>query len=224
LFISRPNRKMNRFEQNNIPFPKPIDIINNEVDWNGVNALQSTDALFRDGKPQDHPYYTSYTNGNAKFDYWKQFKDVNYSYTTNNASVYKGLGDLNDTRYAVWTPRERYLTLMSPKSLEFIQTIITRMLTGVHPEGKKIVVPIDTIKSVADSVYTAAHQDVNVMQKMIISFIVDTIKTEYVSEQRNSNLSIWVTKYDEESGMKQFNDVKLNQKMRLSDASFQWRY
>ena len=132
------------------------------------------------------------------------------------------MGDINDSRYAIWTPRERYLSLFSDRSLNFMQKAIAQMLEGVHPEGKVIAVPIDTIKSVADSVYEAAHQSVDVMQKMIISYIVNFIKVDYETEKQNNKLSIWVTKYDDSTGMKKFDGVKLNNRGRLN--TMQWRY
>jgi hypothetical protein len=206
-----------------VPFPKPQDIINSEVDFKAVKNLTSLDPLFKPGTPQDHPYYISYTEGNKEFNYWDEFGPTTYNYTTNNSATYKGLASVDDKyRYAVWTPRERYLNLFSDQSMNFMQRAIANLLEGVHPEGKTIMVPIDTIKSVASSVYTAAHQNVNVMQKMIISFIVETIKTDYGTEQKNKDLSIWVTKYDESTGMKQFNGIKLNKKMRTN--VMQWKY
>ena len=95
-----------------------------------------------------------------------------------------------------------------------MQGMITKFLTGVHPEGKNIVVPKDTIRSVADSVFQTSFANADQMQKQIISFIVAQIKEEYITTQKNNNLNIWVTKYDIDSGMKQFDDVKLNNKQR----------
>jgi hypothetical protein len=47
-----------------------------------------------------------------------------------------------------------------------------------------------------------------------VSLIVRAIKDEYETIAKNNSYSIWVTKYDTESGLKQFDDVKLNNKQR----------
>ena len=103
-----------------------------------------------------------------------------------------------------------------------MSAMITHYLKGVHPEGKNITVPEATIKSVADSVFQSTHASVQVMQEMVVNYIVQYIKDEYETTNKNNQLSIWVTKYDQETGLKQFNDVKLNAKGRPS--YFQWRY
>ena len=100
--------------------------------------------------------------------------------------------------------------------------MITHFLRGVHPEGKNIIVPESTIKSVGDSVFQNTFQSAQVMQEMIINFIVESIKAEYETVHKNNQLSAWVQKYDQETGLKQFNGVKLNNKMR--SAYMQWRY
>ena len=100
--------------------------------------------------------------------------------------------------------------------------MITSLLKGVHPEGKNIIVPTETIQSVADSVFQNTGQSAQVMQEMVINYIVESIKTEYANEQKNNAYSPWVQRYDQETGLKQFSDVKLNNKMR--SAYMQWRY
>ena len=39
------------------------NIINSNVDYQRIAQVQDTNLLFRPGKPQDHPYYNSYTEG-----------------------------------------------------------------------------------------------------------------------------------------------------------------
>ena len=99
---------------------------------------------------------------------------------------------------------------------------ITKGLAGVHPEGKNIIVPNDTIKSFADSVFLNTTQSVDVMQQMIINYIITTIKSEYEVIENNNKLDIWVTKYDLNSGMQKFNDIKLNNKQRKYGTM--WNY
>jgi len=103
---------------------------------------------------------------------------------------------------------------MSDKSIAFMSRIITKQLDGVHPEGKNIIVPNDTIRSVADSIYQTSVQSADVMQKMTINYITNAIRDEYQQIENNNKLDIWVTKYDIDSGLQQFNGIKLNSKQR----------
>jgi hypothetical protein len=64
---------------------------------------------------------------------------------------------------------------------------------------------------------------VDVLQEMTVNFIVNTVKAEFETTQKNNKLSIWVTNYDVGSGMKKFNDIKLNRKMRTGN-NMQWKY
>lgn len=118
-------------------------------------------------------------------------------------------------RYQVYASEtEKKRLLFSESSIATMQKAITFFLQGVHPEGKNIVVPRSTIVSVADSFYETTPAHLDVLQRMVVNFIVAQVKEEYETVTKNNKLSIWVTKYDVESGMQQFNDVKLNNKKR----------
>ena len=192
-------------------------------EWAGRNDLTNV-AYY----PQElntlaqHPYFYSYMDFNAD-----KYTEFTPQHNGNNASThysnYAGEFPLNGlTRYAGYVPNDRYLSLFSDHSIKFMSRMITHLLKGVHPEGKNIIVPDATIQSVADSVFQNTGQSVDVMQKMIINYIVQDFKTEYETIKKNNKLSIWVQKYDRSTGMKQFGDVKLNQKSR--NAYFQMRY
>jgi hypothetical protein len=169
-----------------------------------------------------HPYYNTFT------DYQKPYTFYNDQKLGNNVSTssknYSGEFPINSNyRYAAgYMPSDRYMAFFSDQSIKFMSSMITHQLKGVHPEGKNIIVPDSTIRSVADSVYQNTFQSAQVMQEMVIGFIVESIRTEYETITKNNNLSAWVQKYDQETGMKQFNGVKLNNKMR--SAYMQWRY
>ena len=136
---------------------------------------------------------------------------------------YKGLGDINTNyRYAVFRSQEMYDYFMSKPSIELMSREITRKLAGVHPEGKNIIVPEYSIRAVADSMYQNQRMEVKVMQEMTINFIVNSIRSEYQILDNNSKLSAWVQKYDIDSGLQRFNDIKLNRKQRNSYMA--WRY
>ena len=117
-----------------------------------------------------------------------------------------------------------YDYFMSKPSIDLMSREITRKLEGVHPEGKRIVVPDYSILSVADSMYQNQRMEVKVMQEMTINFIVNSIKSEYQILENNNKLSIWVQKYDVDSGLQRLSngDIKLNRKQRNSYMA--WRY
>lgn len=118
-------------------------------------------------------------------------------------------------RYQIYSSEtEKKRLLFSESSINTMSKAITYFLQGVHPEGKNIVVPQSTIVSVADSFYETTPAHLDVLQRMVVNYIVTQIKEEYATLEKNNNLSIWVTRYDVESGMQQFNDIKLNNKKR----------
>lgn len=171
---------------------------------------------------QAHPYYNSFVEFQQPYTYFnEQHFGNNASTSTNN---YANEFPLNrNYRYAGgFTPSERYLSLFSDKSMHFMSAMITQGLKGVHPQNKNIVVPRATIESVADSVYQNTGQSAQIMQQMVISYIIDYVRTEFANTQKNNAYSAWVQKYDEETGLQQFSDVKLNNRMR--SAYFQIRY
>jgi len=169
---------------------------------------------------RDSPYQYTYTSNNMPY----KFTDYN-SITTESAHSYGGLGELNGNyRYILYNrdAGERYPVLMSPESFRFMSKEITRQLAGVHPEGKNIIIPDHTIKSVADSVYEANPMAVDVLQQMTINYIVNQIKTEFETIQQNNKLSIWVQRYDTSTGLQRLNGIKLNNKSKKGQQY--WNY
>lgn len=186
-------------------------------------AHQQYTLLHADGNGvQAHPYYKTYTDFQKPYDMFdKGFYGNNNSTSTDN---YAGEFPLNSNyRYAAgYSANERYISLFSDRSIDFMRRMITKLLDGVHPEGKNIIVPASTVYSVADSVFQNTGQSVQVMQEMVINFIVQDLKTEWETIKKNNSLSPWVQRYDQASGLQQFNDIKLNNKMR--SAYMQLRY
>ena len=180
--------------------------------------------------PQAHPYYYQTIGDRNIGEYgsstdWTSFKKgrgalTEATYTMNNVSTnareaYSGEYPQNaNYRYYGYTGRDRYAQLMSNESIMWMQGMITKFLQGIHPQGKKVIVSVDQIRSMADSVFQTGFADAENMQKMTVSLIVRAIKDEYETIAKNNSYSIWVTKYDTESGLKQFDDVKLNNKQR----------
>ena len=171
---------------------------------------------------QSHPYYKTYT------DFQKQYTYFNTQHLGNNDSTssknISGEFPINSSyRYAAgYMPNDNFLSFYSDANIAYMGKLITLGLKGVHPEQKNIIVPPETIRSVADSVYESTGQSAEVMQHMVVNYIIDSIKTEYYNTLKNFSYSPWIQKYDQETGLKQFDDIKLNNKMR--NAYMQWRY
>ena len=165
-----------------------------------------------------NPFTQTWIESNSPFN---QYTPT--SVTDNSLDIYKGLGDVNvNYRYLFFRSQDTYNAFMSQSSMRLMSTEITRKLEGVHPEGKNIIVPDDMIRSVADSMYENSRMDINVLQEMTINYIVNSIRTEYDVINNNNKLSIWVTKYDIDSGLQRTNGIKLNRKQR--NSYYYWKY
>lgn len=163
---------------------------------------------------QSHPYYQEWKNLTTVYNPFEG-AEYNINNDTTTSDVYKGLHSIQQNyRYFAFNPGDRYNMLMSNNSISVMSKYITEGLKGVHPDGKNIVVPDDTIRSVADSVYETSVQSANVMQKMVINYVINWIKNEYETIEKNNTYDIWKTKYDLDSDLQQFNGVKLNNKQR----------
>ena len=167
----------------------------------------------------DSLYFNEYVDANIPY------KFQNYTSQSNSSrDAMGGLGDINNNyRYLSFKGRQRYDDIYSKQTVSRISVEITKKLKGVHPEGKNIIVPVETISSVIDSVYNKTpYAEFDVMVDMVINYIVNQIKTEYQTIQQNNKLSIWVTNLDITTGMTRFSAPKLNNKTRLSYTH--WTY
>ena len=135
--------------------------------------------------------------------------------------IHKGQHPINGQyRYYGWVGDDRYNTLFPDKSIKFMSAMITNSLQGL--KDKPIVVPDVTIRSVADSVFQSSFANADQMQKMVVNFIVDSIREEHETIEKNNKLSAWVQKYDTDTGMKKFDTIKLNNKQRSHYTV--WKY
>ena len=116
-----------------------------------------------------------------------------------------------------------YHLFFSSENVAKISREVTKRLAGVHPEGKNIIVPHETILSVMDSIYENNYRDVDKLTMMTISYIVEYITNEYEIERQNNNLNIWITNYPIESGIRQHPPIKLREK-RPTPMVFHMRY
>lgn len=165
-------------------------------------------------------YFNEYIDGNIPY------KFQNYtSQSTNYKDYFGGLGDINNNyRFSAgFKDRKRYDDIYSKETVSKISMEITKRLKGVHPEGKNIIIPVDTISSVIDAIYNKnTHAEFDVMVEMVINYTVNQVKTEYETIQQNNKLSIWTSNLDITSGMTRFSAPKLNNKTRLSYTH--WTY
>jgi hypothetical protein len=124
-------------------------------------------------------------------------------------------------RYAIYSSTtNKELILFSEPSIRKMSNQITYFLKGVT--DKDIIVPDEFIIEVSDSFYQNTPASLEQLQMMIVKYIVDYVKQEVYTIDKNNKLSIWVTKYDVESGLKQTSDVKLNNKRRAYYSYFSY--
>jgi hypothetical protein len=124
-------------------------------------------------------------------------------------------------RYAIYSSTtNKELILFSEPSIRKMSNQITYFLKGVS--DKDIIVPDEFIIEVSDSFYQNTPASLEQLQMMIVKYIVDYVKQEVYTIEKNNKLSIWVTKYDVESGLKQTSDVKLNNKRRAYYSYFSY--
>ena len=101
----------------------------------------------------------------------------------------------------------------SKTSLDYASYKITELLTGVHPEGKNIIVPFETILSVMESMYENKPRVYwKILLQMSIVYIVEQIKQEYDAEAFNKSLDIEVIKYAGDFGLRKVPAIKLREK------------
>lgn len=117
-----------------------------------------------------------------------------------------------------------YRSLFNKQSVQWMSDQITARLKGVHPEGKNILVPKETILSVADSFYQNTQLTVEMLQEMIILKIVEQIRQDFELTKQNNKLSAWVQLYSMDTGLKQWSDAEdwINQKRRTH--FYHWNY
>jgi len=107
-----------------------------------------------------------------------------------------------------------------------IQKQCAKLLDGLYPDKQRVMVSVENILSVMDSVYQQRpHVEITELIKMVISFIVQHIKIEYETIENNNKLNIDVLLYDGSYGIISKSPIKLNEKkFRRSYANFSIRY
>lgn len=132
------------------------------------------------------------------------------------------------------TNNETFKYLFSDDTLDFISSEVTRLLKGVVPGGRDIVVPHETIVSVLNNIYISyrpqtgdiysrynitqfePRDDANHIITETIQVIVSQIKSEYGMMENNYKLDIWdsVLLGDgiSRKGLRQYAPIKLREK------------
>jgi hypothetical protein len=116
-----------------------------------------------------------------------------------------------------------YYTLFAKATIDWVSEQITKRLKGVHPEGKNIIVPDETIISVMDSLWHNSYPQPERLIMECVLFIVDYIKDDFQTNIQNSKLSIWVQNFPEESTIRQYAPIKLREK-RPTNFEFRMTY
>ena len=97
-------------------------------------------------------------------------------------------------------------------NLRYISNTITKKLQGVHPEGKKIIVPDQEILKMMTNVSLNNYNDINLMNDMVVNIIVDYIKDEFEMTAENNKLNIWVTQYTPDTTLRRNSEIKIRNK------------
>ena len=157
---------------------------------------------------------------------WQKYKTNELPSSTDSVINY-GI-DSKDTnrwyRYSAYTAENDplYQAFFSDDNLNWMSVQITNRLKVVHPEGKNIVVPNQTIASVADSYWNKTFLTSETIREMTILYIVNQVTTDFQITQQNDNLDAWVQKYDITTGLRQFNDIRINEKTKT--YFYNWNY
>ena len=81
---------------------------------------------------KDSIYFNEYVDSNIDYNF------PDYTSESRQAKNFLQLGEINNYRYHKYEGRDRYNSLFSNQTIDYISIEITKRLTGVHPEGKNI--------------------------------------------------------------------------------------
>ncbi len=116
------------------------------------------------------------------------------------------------------------VSFFNRKTVNQISDEVTRLLHGVHPEGKNIIVPDETILSVMDSInQNNPRTSSDRYAQMTVAYITNYISNEFGVVSQNNKLNIDIIKYDDTYGIRQYPQIKLNRK-RPTPLIFNYNY
>jgi len=154
--------------------------------------------------------------------------------------------NLNFTRYVGFqSDSDCSKFFFSQDTTHYISREITKLLDGVHPSGRPIVVPNERINEVMNDVYISYRPPtgdiysryivpsdsarpsnyINTLIKKTIQIIYSTIKTDIEQENNNRSLSAWTQVYGDfnKHGLRSHSTIKLREK-RPQTMQFNMNY
>lgn len=156
--------------------------------------------------------------------------------------------DMGYKKYIGWEQtigeNPNFQFLFAPDRMLTYQKKITELLQGVGPEGRPIIVPIETIGSVLFQCYEtntpqvgdiysryiiedieSQRNDVRVIVDRAINIIVSQIRTEYEMTANNRKLTIWNSLYGDfnKQGLRAHPPIKIR-KRRSERMQFHMNY
>lgn len=124
-----------------------------------------------------------------------------------------------------WNNDQKYASLISQITVNMVSEKITQQLEGVHPEGKKIIVPDLTIRNMLSSKFKLfpSYDQPKIIDESV-GMIVGFIRNDFQAIKTNQQYSIWTTILGEnnEYGMTAMPPIKLNRKQK--NKIFMWNY
>lgn len=138
--------------------------------------------------------------------------------------VRKSWGDVN---YLDWDEKDPYIYEMkygghftniessnpmtsyfSQENVDMISKKLTELLDGVDPQGRKMIIPDKTIRSLLGAVYDARPGNPRDMVDIVMNTIVTQVKDETEIIAQNNKLSQWVVQYNGDYGIKAYPEQK----------------
>jgi len=128
---------------------------------------------------------------------------------------------------------EKVAFIFSKQNVDYLSATISDALTGVDPEGRRIIIPDDKIVNVLNSVYLngtrpnigdihsrfivpsiETRNDVRDINNQTIAIIVSYIKNEIQMAENNKKLTIWSTLYGDfnEQGLRAHPTIKIRKR------------
>lgn len=99
----------------------------------------------------------------------------------------------------------------SEQHISLVSNKVTQLLTGIHPDGLKIIVSNENIQSVMYNVYNNNRWNVRDMTDEVIEVIYNQIKNEFDTIKTNNKLNKWNIYFDGVNGIRQHAPLKLRE-------------
>lgn len=151
-----------------------------------------------------------------------------YSYVPAGADIKEptaGLVDYNDLKFVLHSRdrRDEDFELYTPEVIKRISTYVTQQLTGVHPEGKKIVIADDVIlQTISYFVSVSDFLDKDRIIFSVSAYLIEIMKDDFATEKLANSYSAWVQLYPTESGIQQVPSSLRTRNKRLTGIVYNY--